>query len=572
MLGDVLNEPHPPITQASARAATDAPTTPGVAPSPAAPEPPGKPAGRTVRIFGRTYPFVAPNIRDPRLHLAAVIISIHVLGQIALGFRVSIPQILVAILVCALIEVGWTLYKTNTLVWPASAMLTGSGVALILRVTGQESGDHWSWRGWYVFALVAGLSLLTKYLIRYRGSHIFNPSNVGLVAAFLLLGSTRIEPLDFWWAPFDGWMIAAYLIILVGGLLITARLHLLGMSAAFWITLAVGIGVLAASGHCMTARWSFEPVCGAHFWWVIVLSPEILIFLFFMITDPKTTPAGRVARVGFGMGVAMVCTLLIAPQTTEFGAKVALLSGLVVLCLARLVFERFLPAANSERDRLGTFLNGLARSADGYPTPGRALGRGAIAGAAVVLLGTAVVAAGAHAREPGLTRARAAASRDAPPAIGVHVDPATLPRVAVDADVIERGDLSNADAQALAVTLAENLVVEGQAVRHGQKSLLAAVDDGDRLATLQGRVDDVVRSGRAVVPHYTFDSLHLGLIHSEGQSGLSVGVAARGTVEEVTYGVDGSERSRTTSPFELTFVLSRPTGDRWLIVDVLPND
>ena len=82
----------------------------------------------------------------------------------------------------------------------------------------------------------------------------------------------------------------------------------------------------------------------------------------------------------------------------------------------------------------------------------------------------------------------------------------------------------------------------------------------------------MIRTGRAVVPHYTFDSLHLVLIHSEGQSGLSVGFAARGTVEEVTYGVDGSERSRTTSPFERTFVFSRPTGDRWLIVDALPND
>ena len=109
-----------------------------------------------MRIFGRTYPFVAPNIRDPRLHLAAVIISIHVLGQIALGFRVSVPQILVAILVCAVIEVGWTLSKTGTLVWPASAMLTGSGVALILRLSDMQSNDHWSWRGWYVFALVAG--------------------------------------------------------------------------------------------------------------------------------------------------------------------------------------------------------------------------------------------------------------------------------------------------------------------------------------------------------------------------------------------------------------------------------
>jgi hypothetical protein len=572
VLGDALNEPHPPITQTSARSVTDAPATPEVAPGRAAPEPPAEPAGRTVRMLGRTYPFVAPNIRDPRLHLAAVIISIHVLGQIGLGFRVSVPQILVAILVCAVIEVGWTLSKTGILVWPASAMLTGSGVALILRLSDMQSNDHWSWRGWYVFALVAGLSLLTKYLIRYRGSHIFNPSNVGLVAAFLLLGSARIEPLDFWWAPFDGWMIAAYVIILVGGLLITARLHLLGMSAAFWLTLAVGMGVLAASGHCMTARWSFEPVCGAHFWWVIVFSPEILIFLFFMITDPKTTPAGRVARVVFGIAVAMVCTLLIAPQTTEFGAKVALLSGLVVLCVARLFFERFLPAPGSERDRLGTFAR-AGGDGERYLTPGRALGRGAIVGATVVVVGATVVVAGAPARESLVTASTSAASGPvAPPQPDVpHVDTSTLPKVTVDPDVTDRGDLSQADAQAVALTLAENLEVEAQALRGGERSLLPAVDDGRRLTTLQQRVDDVIATGRAVVPHYTFDELHVVLIDSAGQSGLSLGFEATGTVEEVAYGVDGSERSRTTSPFARTFVLSRPTGARWLLVDTQPN-
>ena len=543
-----------------------------MAPGPAAPEPPAEPAGRTVRIFGRSYPFVAPNIRDPRLHLAAVIISIHFLGQIALGFRVSVPQILVAILVCAVIEVGWTLHETGTLVWPASAMLTGSGVALILRLSDMQSNDHWTWRGWYVFALVAGLSLLTKYVIRYRGSHIFNPSNVGLVAAFLLLGSTRIEPLDFWWAPFDGWMIVAYLIILVGGLLITARLHLLGMSAAFWLTLAVGIGVLAASGHCMTARWSFEPVCGAHFWWVIVFSPEILIFLFFMITDPKTSPAGRVARVAFGIGVAMVCTLLIAPQTTEFAAKVALLSGLVVLCVARLFFERFLPAAGSERDRLGAFARAGGGSGDRCLTPGRALGRGAIVGATVVVIGATVIAAGAPARES-LVAVSASASSDpaAQPPLDVHVDPSTLPPVTVDPEVTDRGDLSQADAQAISVTLAENLEVEAQALRSGEKSLLPSVDDGERLTTMLGRVDDVVETGGAVVPHYTFDALHVVLIHTEGQSGLSLGFVASGTVEEIIYGVDGSELSRTTWPFARTFVLSRPTGARWLLVDTQPN-
>ena len=572
-LGGVLDEPHRPITQASARSMTDpAPTTEAVPSSPTAPEPPAKPAGRTVRIFGRSFPFVAPNIRDPRLHLAAVIISIHFLGQIALGFRVSVPQILVAILVCAVIEVGWTLYKTGTLVWPASAMLTGSGVALILRLTDMQGNEHWSWRGWYVFALVAGLSLLTKYVIHYRGSHIFNPSNIGLVAAFLILGSTRIEPLDFWWGPFDGWMAAAYLIILVGGLLITARLRLLGMSVAFWLTLAVGMGVLAASGHCMTARWSFDPVCEAHFWWVIVFSPEVLIFLFFMITDPKTSPTGRVARIVFGIGVAMVCTLLIAPQTTEFGAKVALLSGLVVLCVARLFSERMLPAAGSERDRFDALLVGPGRRGDTYLAPRPALARGAIAGAAIVLLGATVIAAGAPARESFVAvSASASAGPEARPLLDVHVDLSTLPPVTIDDEVSDRGDLSQADAQAVALTLAENLEVEAQALRRGERSLLPSVDDGLRLKTLQRRVDDVIETGKAVVPHYAFETMRVVLVQPEGQSGLSLGFQSEGSVEQVTYGVDGNMQGRRSSRFSRTFVLSRPTGDRWLLVEVGPN-
>ena len=103
-------------------------------------------------------------------------------------------------------------------------------------------GDHWSTHAWYVFAGVAAFSLATKYVIRYRGSHLFNPSNLGLVVAFIVLGSTRVEPLDFWWAPLDAGMIVAYAVIIIGGLLITARLRLLATAAAFWISLAAGLG------------------------------------------------------------------------------------------------------------------------------------------------------------------------------------------------------------------------------------------------------------------------------------------------------------------------------------------
>ena len=156
---------------------------------------------RTVTFGGTSYPLILPNTRDPRLHVAAVIITIHVLGQVGLRFQVSVPQILAAILTCAVIEVVLTFRTSRSIVWPASAMLTGSGVALILRVVGTPLDDHWSTYGWSVFAVVAGLSLLSKYVIRYRGSHVFNPSNIGLVVAFVVLGTSRVEPLDFWWAP-----------------------------------------------------------------------------------------------------------------------------------------------------------------------------------------------------------------------------------------------------------------------------------------------------------------------------------------------------------------------------------
>ncbi len=306
-----------------------------------------------LRIGTNAYPVILPKIRDPRLHVAAVVLTIHVLGQLGLNFWVSVPQILSAILTAAIIEVTMTFRRTRSFVWPASAMLTGSGVALILRVPGTPPDDPWSTHAWYVFAGVAAFSLLTKYLIRYRGSHLFNPSNLGLVVTFVVLGSTRVEPLDFWWAPLNSWMIAAYTVILMGGLLITRRLRLLAVAGTFWITLAVGLGLLAASGHCMTARWAFTPVCGFDYWRVIMFSPELLIFLFFMITDPKTVPSGRVGRVLFGFLVAVACTLMMAPQTDEFGTKVALLGGLVVMCAARPHPRPARPRAGSGRRHLG---------------------------------------------------------------------------------------------------------------------------------------------------------------------------------------------------------------------------
>jgi Na+-translocating ferredoxin:NAD+ oxidoreductase RnfD subunit len=513
---------------------------------------------RTLTIRGESYPLVLPSLRDPRLHVAAVIITVHALGQVGLGFRVSVPQILAAILTCWVLEVALTFRQARAFVWPASAMLTGSGVALILRAVGTPANDPWSLHAWHVFAAVAGLSLLSKYVIRRGGSHIFNPSNIGLVVAFVALGPSRVEPLDFWWAPLNVWMVAAYLVIGVGGFLITRRLRLLGLAAAFWIGLAVGLGLLAASGHCMTANWAFEPVCGFDFWRVVVTSPEVMIFLFFMITDPKTVPAGRVGRVVFGVMVAATSVLLMAPQTDEFGAKVGLLAGLVVVCAARPLVDRFVPEPGSPRDRHRPFLAGMTRGAF----------RLGLAVLAVVVVGGAIIVAGTPARGIATPNADELLNR-----LPTTVDPATLPEVTVAPDVEEFDhELAGSGMQEVLVTLARNLELENQALLRHDEAILVAVDHGDRLVEMQSRLRDAVASGTTVITHYRFDAIDVSLLVPFGaQTGLSLGLAGRGTMIEEARDADGTVISRQSAPFEATFAMRRATGARWLNVAVLPG-
>jgi Na+-translocating ferredoxin:NAD+ oxidoreductase RnfD subunit len=524
-------------------------------------------ASRTLSFGGTAYPLVLPNARDPRLHVAAVIITVHVLGQVGLRFQVSAPQILAAILTCAVLEVALTFRQSRSVVWPASAMLTGSGVALILRAVGVSADDHWSTDSWYVFAAVAGLSLLSKYVIRYHGSHVFNPSNIGLVLAFLILGTTRVEPLDFWWAPLNLWMIAAYVVIVGGGLLITRRLKLLALAGTFWVGLAAGTGILAGSGHCMTANWAFTPVCGFDFWRVIVASPEVLIFLFFMITDPKTVPGGRVGRIVFGALVALASTLLMAPQTDEFGTKVGLLAGLVVLCAVRPLLDRLLPEPGSEADDLGRF---AARVAIGG-NAGAGIFRGAVrvglVGVAVLVVGVGIVAAGTPARGLVVPDAVEVLNR-----VPHEIDPATFPAITVAQDVADWDQsIAGPGAQAILVTLAENLELENQALLRADGSILTAVDHGDRLTEMQARLRAATTSGRTVIANYRFDAVHVVLIVPFGvQAGVSLGFESRGTVTQETYDSSGALLARQASAFDLTFAVRRATGGRWLNVGVLP--
>ena len=492
----------------------------------------GKP---TLTIRGTPYPVLLPNIRDPRLHLAAVIISLQILGQVAFEFRLSIAQILVSLLTCAVLEMGIAFRRQHVILWPASALLTGNGVAFILRVPGTEHGDWWSMNGWWIFAATAAVSLLSKHLIQFRGGHIFNPSNFGLVLCFLLLGPEHADPLEFWWGPMGLWLALALAIIIGGGFAILRRLRLLHIAITFWVTFVASIAVLAASGHDMTARWHLGPVSDWYFWRVLAFSPEILVFLFFMITDPKTIPAGKVGRRVYAVSIGLLAALLLAPQTTEFGSKVAVLSSLAIVCAARPVLVLLAEAAR-RRGWDGRF---AVRGAS------RAVGAVALAGA-VVFVGLLVVA-GNPARSSAEAQVLPAASGElvevtVEPAQGIApIDQRTAERIAQDAVA----DLEN----------------ESQALRSRDRKRATAGADGSRLAALWRQIDGA--AGRSiVVPHHRVERVRVSLEPAEGQAPPTVVARLSGTVEPVTYEGDGATAAHRGAParFTRTFELVLKDG------------
>lgn len=525
-------------------------------------------AGRSVRIGSQVYPLVLPRLRDSRLHVAGVVITLHTLGQVGLGFHVSVPQILSAILTCFVLQVAITFREKRAFVWPASAMLTGSGIALILRVPSTPVGDHWSFHQWWMFSGIAAFSLLTKFIVRRNGSHVFNPSNVGLVIAFIVLGSSRVEPLDFWWAPLSNpAMIIAYLVILVGGSLITNRLGLLTTVISFWLVLTAGTAINAASGQCFTARWAFAPVCGTNMWLTLITSPEIFIFTYFMITDPRTVPQGRVGRIVFGALVGVVCVMLMAPQETEFGAKVALLAGLTVMTAVRPLVERMVPTAGAEDDRLGVFirraLNGTSAAA---PVTTLVKRTGGITLATVLVVGALAFGArsaqGILASEPENLMGR----------LATRIDPATFPNISVDDAVVNwNHEISVDGARTIVLTLAENLALENQALVERDAALLDAVAHGDRLDAMRERLSNAERNGLTTLHFHTFDDVRVTLLVPFGrQDGLSLGMIATGTVTTEVRDTNGTVVSRTSEPLRTMWALRRATGARWLIVAELP--
>jgi Na+-translocating ferredoxin:NAD+ oxidoreductase RnfD subunit len=518
--------------------------------------------------------------------VAAVLLTLQALGQTVLGFRLSIAQILACLAAGALIEFVVAFFKDKAIMWPASGLLTGNSTAFILRVPGTLHGQWWSTHGIWIFIGVVALGMASKYLIRWRGRHIFNPSNVALVLAFVALGPQNSEPLDLWWIPMGPWMIVTYAILIVGGLLIAWELRLVGLVLGFMgaFALFVALALAPVPDHCMVASWHVTPMCGRELWQILVTSPEILIFALFMVPDPKTVPEGQLARIVFGVGVALLAVLLLGPTSLEFWTKTAILGSLVIACALRFALVNFLAPLQAE---------GIRSARDFFY-----LGWRLPVGFAVAMLFVGCVPVAADLSTHGPQPAAGLADGSTPaltlsvgsgPAIGGWVSStagSALPTLGDLAPVAATGHVwilppipsvsiaSNVTsfdpsitpqvAAKMAHDMVLDLVIESEARRAHDLKLAESGASGDGLTEFVDVINQDIAAGKVVKKTYTFDqvSLRLYLPKFSSQAARLVGVSLHGTATLTTRDASGKLVSQTSSAYAKSWGLqdNHPTG------------
>lgn len=163
-----------------------------------------------------------------------------------------------------------------------SALITALGLSLLLRV------DHLS-----TMAIAAGIAILSKFIFRIQGKHFFNPANVGIIAVLLLTHDAWVSPGQ--WGD-DGWY--ALLFLGAGGLVLQ-RVGRWDTSAVFLTSYA---GMEAVRNFWLGWTWD---VYGHR-----LMSGSLLLFALFMITDPRSIPNARAARLLWAIAIAGVTFML----------------------------------------------------------------------------------------------------------------------------------------------------------------------------------------------------------------------------------------------------------------------
>ncbi|MFN7979830.1 MAG: DUF2330 domain-containing protein [Vicinamibacterales bacterium] len=215
---------------------------------------------------------------DPRHGQIAVLSSLLVYGLASLDFDLGLTQI--AVTIGTALATQWiadTWVRTPTRAGLKSALISSLSLCLLLRT----NDVAWAAAG-------AAIAVSSKFLIRVRGKHVFNPTNGALAALLLTTDAVWVSP-----GQWGTTAIAAFAMA-CAGLAVVHRSARSDVTVAFLASYtALAVGRSLALGEPLTIPLHR------------LQSGAFLLFAFFMISDPKTTPDARGARVLYAALIAL---------------------------------------------------------------------------------------------------------------------------------------------------------------------------------------------------------------------------------------------------------------------------
>jgi Na+-transporting NADH:ubiquinone oxidoreductase subunit NqrB len=213
---------------------------------------------------------------DPRLYQIVSLSTLLLYGVIWLHFDISVIQIAVTLATALLTQYAGTRFCNLPAFDPKSPLISSLSLCLLLRT------EHLA-----VAALASFVAIGSKFVIRWKEKHVFNPTNLAL-AVMIAGGFGWISPGQWGQVAWFGFLIACL------GSLVVTRAARADVTLAF---LAFYVGLLFAR-----AIWLGDPLTiPLH----QIESGALLIFAFFMISDPKTTPDSGTGRIIYALLVTL---------------------------------------------------------------------------------------------------------------------------------------------------------------------------------------------------------------------------------------------------------------------------
>jgi Na+-translocating ferredoxin:NAD+ oxidoreductase RnfD subunit len=262
---------------------------------------------------------------DPRYLIAGLVTLVLLVAQFRYHIVGGYSRLALALGVCMATEAVLSWFDRGRVVNLQSAYISGISLTLL---TKPQGGALWP------FVIGGFLAISSKYVLRYRDQHLWNPTNFA-ISALLLAAPSKVAVLSHQF----GNDLATNLVIWTFGLIIAKRVGVLHITLSYVASFLVLNGLRAvALGQPLFPE--LAPVTG----------PMYQLFVFFMITDPRTVVKGRRPQMVVAVLIALAETVLRllsdrgVPMPIAFSADPALLSLAMVGPVAKWLDMRRGPA------------------------------------------------------------------------------------------------------------------------------------------------------------------------------------------------------------------------------------